>query len=99
VIIKKVITPVGASIFENYMKQDKKDIDSLYEAITNKLSKEYNEKTKKIKMIKTILKNHYENKLNINISAEIKTISKIHETLKEDLDVYLSPIVLDSNCS
>ncbi len=88
-IIKKVITPVGASIFENYMKQDKKDIDSLYEAITDKLSKEYNEKTKKIKMIKTILKNHYENKLNINISAEIKTISKIHETLKEDLDVYL----------
>jgi len=89
VIIKKVITPVGASIFENYMKQDKKDIDSLYEAITDKLSKEYNEKTKKIKMIKTILKNHYEKKLNINISAEIKTISKIHETLKEDLDVYL----------
>lgn len=46
-IIKKVITPVGTSIFENYMKQDKKDIDSLYEAITDKLSKEYNEKNKK----------------------------------------------------
>ena len=90
--MKKVITPVGTSIFSNYFDEEKnKNIDSTkrnhYEILKNKPYSEWKNWKKRIDKLKPVISNWAEN--NENASAEIKSLLKIQEMLKVELEVYL----------
>jgi len=92
--MKKIITPVGTSLFENYIESGRADTNfkTVYMGFKNnkeradKLDKEKN----RIKEIKKVFNEEYFRDNNINASAEIKSLIKIKEKLKEDeLEIYL----------
>jgi len=91
---KKVITPVGTSIFENYMKHNGSGINASYETLKDKSidvwdNKMYAAHIEKVRKPvrdwaeKTLRKNE------INASAEITSLVKILEEANEGLEVYL----------
>lgn len=84
--MKKVITTVGKSIFDNY-REYKNNIDTHYGVIKDKLHSEWNNCSDRIIKVKSILIPWAKD--NENASAEIKSILKIYEMLKEDLEVHL----------
>ncbi len=89
--MKRVITTVGTSIFDNYFKT-KNDIKTLYLNIKDKsYTEEYENYKNQAGKIKDALSNFYRNKKNYSedISAEIKSINKIKSHLKEELEIYL----------
>jgi putative CRISPR-associated protein (TIGR02619 family) len=87
----KVITPVGMSVFENYIKENDNIIfrnayipikENKYRA--DDLNKENNRR----KVIENTLNEKWFRN-NINASAEIKSLIKLKEQLQEDFDIYL----------
>ncbi len=82
----KVITTVGASLFSNYLDVNE-DIKIHYKNIKEKPFKEYHNLQARIKQIKARV-TPWATK-NIEASAEIKSLWKIYEFLKQPLDVYL----------
>jgi uncharacterized protein with von Willebrand factor type A (vWA) domain len=88
--MKKVITPVGTSLFENFLESGKADENF-------RRNYEYFKKIKAEglegeKGRKSILKNALnENwfKENIDASAEIKSLIKIKQKLNDDIRIYL----------
>ncbi|MEO0260681.1 MAG: putative CRISPR-associated protein, partial [candidate division WOR-3 bacterium] len=87
--MKKIITMVGASIFENYFKKND-NIKNYYNAIKDKRGKDWDSETDRIKRIKDKITEWAKNKPDKkNISAEIKSLLKLQEELKEDFDIYL----------
>jgi putative CRISPR-associated protein (TIGR02619 family) len=90
--MKKVITPVGTSLFENFLKSGKADENFIrkYEYFKNKKIKAEGLEGEEGK--KSILKNALnENwfKENIDASAEIKSLIKIKNKLNDDIRIYL----------
>lgn len=86
--MKKVITTVGTSIFENYMETEQKnDIKHHYTLLKDKPESEWEHFNDRIKRLRAILTEWSKN--DENASAEIKSILKIKATLKEDIEVYL----------
>lgn len=84
----KLITTVGTSIFDNYLKV-KEDIKTYYDNVKDKGCDEYGDHLNKIETIKKAVISLYKDKHSMDISAEIKSVNKIKEYLKEDVDVYL----------
>lgn len=92
--MKKIITMVGTSIFENYLEEKKNSgIRNFIEDIKDKTLSERGVYENELKEIERQLKEYInakrkEEKL-INISAELKSLSKLRELLGNDLEVYL----------
>jgi CRISPR/Cas system-associated protein Csm6 len=92
--MRKVITMVGTSIFDNYREENTKDtfFKSYIEDLKDKGESEYGEEIRRIRDIKNkIAKWINEKKLEdkVDISAEVKSLIKLKEELKEELEIYL----------
>lgn len=88
--MKKVITMVGTSIFNNYFANEKNKIFSYYEHLKEKRADCKQSEKARIERIKTVIKNWSNKMTDIEIaSAEIKSLIKIKKELNEDLEVYL----------
>lgn len=90
--MKKVITMVGTSLFENYLKEEDNNIVRGYlEDIRDKSAKEYNEEIERVNSIKNRISEWINKKTNKeNISAEVKSLIKLKERFKEEnLEIYL----------
>ncbi|GAB5047026.1 putative CRISPR-associated protein [Thermodesulfovibrio sp. TK110] len=87
----KVVTMVGTSIFENFFENnDNSTVRNYYEDLKNKRENEYARNETKINAIKKAITNWInKEKEKFNISAEIKSLTKISEELNEYLEVYL----------
>ena len=84
--MQKIITTVGRSLFDNY-REYHNAIDIHYDVIKDKPISEWRnveERLQKVKGIVTTWANG-----NTNASAEIRSIVKIQEMLKDDIAVYL----------
>lgn len=86
--MKKAITMVGTSIFNNYFER-MSEISTHYNNIKEKSYTEYDEYKMQAEKVKRAVLNFYRNGYIDNISAEIKTISKMKAYLKEDLQIFL----------
>jgi putative CRISPR-associated protein (TIGR02619 family) len=91
--MKKIITPVGTSLFENYLESRRADTNfkTVYMSFKNNKERadELDKEKNKRKKIEEVFNEEYF-KNNINASAEIKSLIKIKEKLKEDeLKIYL----------
>jgi len=95
--MKKIITTVGTSLFENYCKEEEDDHTVANyledEDIKYKSAEEYGEETSKIEKIE-VIKSQINNWINErstkeNISAEVKSLIKLKEKFKEDFEIYL----------
>ena len=90
--MKKIITMVGTSLFENYLERCSSDtnFENAYSYFKNNkikandLDKELNRKGNIEKKLK---ENYFKN--NPNASAEIKSFIKLKEELNEELEIYL----------
>ena len=90
--MKKIITTVGTSLFENYIREneEKQNFKNIYQYFKNKeLNADDLDKNQQRK--NTILKEFHQNyfKNNFDASAEIKSLIKLKQELKEDFDIYL----------
>ncbi|MEN3045274.1 MAG: putative CRISPR-associated protein [Candidatus Hydrothermales bacterium] len=93
--MKKIITMVGTSIFENYLEEKR---DNNFANHYNNLKKEYkrakeweNER-ERCERLKNIINSWVSEKINSkseNLSAEIKSLIKLKEELKDDFEIYL----------
>ncbi len=89
--MKKIITMVGTSLFENYLeKSNDKDFGNHIESLRGRSASEYGDESMRIKIIRKKITEWLE-KLspNTNASAEIKSLVKLKEELKDDFGVYL----------
>jgi putative CRISPR-associated protein (TIGR02619 family) len=91
--MKKIITTVGTSLFENYQKKYRdttfKNLYDSFKDNDNKISAKGldDEKSRKKSLIDKFNSNYFKN--NFDASAEIKSLIKLQEELKEDFDIYL----------
>ena len=90
--MKKVITTVGTSVFTNYFDEERnKNIDTTkkphYKELKNKPFSEWKNFETRRNILKPVISNWVKN--NKDASAEIKSLKKIGEQLKDNLDVYL----------
>lgn len=84
--MKKVITTVGTSIFTNYL-QEHDDIKEHYSYIEKKRHREWDACKDRLKQIKKpVTEWACQNR---DASAEIKSLIKLYEMEKDNLDVYL----------
>jgi len=94
--MKKVITMVGTSLFENYMeKHDDTNFKLAYHHFKGNKDKakrvkadELDNEEDRRKIIEGVLNEKYF-KNNINASAEIKSLIKLKKQLKDDFEIYL----------
>lgn len=84
--MKRVITTVGTSIFDNY-REEKNDIDTHYQALKEEEHKNWDRYTGRIDVVRKAVINW--SKSSHNASAEIKSLLKIQEYFKEDIEAYL----------
>lgn len=93
--MKKVITMVGTSIFYNYLNDNSNNnLFKIYiDNLENKDSGKYCEEERRIKEVKGKIREWMTTKKTFqekeNISAEIKSLAKLKEELKEELEIYL----------
>ena len=89
--MRKVITPVGTSLFENYKKGNAKndlgDFDQHYIGIKDRPNKDWENCKREIERIQDPLLKWARS--SENSSAEIKSILKIKEKVEDELNVYL----------
>lgn len=88
--MKKVITMVGTSIFENY-KKTKEDTTFQIDikSLKNKPEKSFKDHKIRISEIKEKVKDWMSYESPYDISAEVKSLLKLHEELKESFRIYL----------
>jgi len=90
--MKKIITMVGTSLFENYLEKNQDDslFKNYYEHLKNKEAKEIEEEKDRINRIKAFI-NQWLSSKNIirDASAEIKSLIKLKQFLKDDFEIYL----------
>lgn len=84
--MKKVITTVGTSIIDNYLRE-KEDIFTHYKALKDKPHKEWDSQQERISPIKSSILSW--SKKQKEASAEIKSLVKIREYIKDDMEVNL----------
>lgn len=90
--MKRIITMIGDSIFENYFRkyEDKVIRNCLFDKLKEKKAEFLNSEKKRIEKIRNVIKEWAEKESDKrNISAEIKSLLKLQEELKEDFDIYL----------
>lgn len=92
--MKKVVTMIGTSILENYLKKDHDvTLSNSIEALRTKSSDRFEEEKHRVSYMKNKLNSWIRGINNkkelLNICAEIKSVAKIAEEVKEDLEVYL----------
>ncbi len=89
--MKKIITMVGTSIFENYLEEEKNQgIKNYCEDLKKERAKEYDSEKGKIDKIKKEIQEWIKKKGNIkNASAEVKSLLKIKEELNNEFEIYL----------
>lgn len=91
--MKKVITMVGASIFENYLKEKRDENTSAHlEYLKNKRSGDLEKEKERYKRLQKNINSWVEGKVNRtpeDISAEIKSLLKLKEYLKDEFEIYL----------
>lgn len=89
--MKKIITMVGASLFENFFKHNKeKDLWNHYEALKEKREKDWKNEKPRIERLKNGIGKWIENIENVKeVSAEVKSVFKIKEELKDHLEIFL----------
>jgi len=90
--MKKVITMVGTSLFENYLEMYSNDTNfkNAYNYFKNNKSKANDldkELNRKGNIERSLKESHFKN--NQNASAEIKSLIKLKEELKGKLEIYL----------
>ena len=85
---KKIITMVGTSIFENYLEDNKDDNNfrNYVEPLKEKRANQYNDNLGRISQIKEKITQWINKKE--KASAEIKSLLKLKEELKEDFEIY-----------
>jgi len=88
--MKKVITPVGTSLFENYLKDEENSnfLNAYVFLKENKLSAEdlNNEKGRRRNIENCLDDNYFKN--NPNASAEIKSLRKLKQEIDEEFEIY-----------
>jgi len=88
--MKKIITMVGTSIFDNYFEcSSDKTFKNHFEALKDRQSKDYNNELGKIEGIKKKISFWLKETDVKNASAEIKSLIKLKENLQDDFEVYL----------
>ena len=92
--MKKVITMVGTSLFENFLKTcENETLHNYYEELKEKRISEWENQKSRIEKLKYGISNWIENlpeKEKIKISAEIKSLYKLKKELKnEEFEIYL----------
>ncbi len=90
--MKKIITMVGTSLFENYMEDNRYDttFKNYAEDLKEKSASEYSSESMRINSIKRKTLEWFKNlKDKSNASAEIKSLIKLQEELKENFEVHL----------
>lgn len=88
--MKKIITMVGTSIFDNYFEYiSDKTFKNHFEALKDRQSKDYNNELGKIEGIKKKISFWLKETDVKNASAEIKSLIKLKENLQDDFEVYL----------
>jgi putative CRISPR-associated protein (TIGR02619 family) len=90
--MKKVITMVGTSLFENYLEKHSNDTNfkTAYNYFKNNRSEATDldrESNRKKNIEKSFNERYFKN--NQNASAEIKSLIKLKEELNEELEIYL----------
>lgn len=88
--MKKIITMVGTSIFDNYFEYSSdKTFKNHFEALKDRQSKDYSNELGKIEGIKKKTSFWLKETDVKNASAEIKSLIKLKENLQDDFEVYL----------
>lgn len=88
--MKKIITMVGTSIFDNYFEYSSdKTFKNHFEALKDRQSKDYSNELGKIEGIKKKISFWLKETDVKNASAEIKSLIKLKENLQDDFEVYL----------
>ncbi len=91
--MKKVITMVGTSLFDNFFKENEgSDLSGSYERLKERKGNYWNDEQASIKKLKKGIEkwiSKCEKEDEIKVSAEIKSLIKLKEELKEDLEIYL----------
>jgi putative CRISPR-associated protein (TIGR02619 family) len=90
--MKKVITMVGTSLFENYLEEHSNDTNfkNAFNHFKNNKCKADNldkEPGRRTNIEKSLKESYFKN--NQNASAEIKSLIKLKEELNEELEIYL----------
>lgn len=87
--MKKVITMTGTSIFENCLENGV-DIKTFYESLKKKRFKESKNEEERIKRLKKKIEDWFDKAIKKeDISAEIKSLVKLRQEIKEDFEIYL----------
>lgn len=90
--MKKVITMVGTSIFENCKKNmsNNSNFENYYKDLKDKKSEEYDSEKSRVDFIKKLVEDWINKEHDKqNVSAEIKSLEKIRKELDEEISVYL----------
>ncbi len=89
--MKKIVTMVGTSLFENYIEDNKdENFKDYIDSLRDRGAEEYEGEKKRINYIRNKLEGWFSKKEDkINISAEIKSLAKLMEELKDTSEIYL----------
>lgn len=88
--MKKIITMVGTSLFENYLEEENA-FKNYIEGLRKKRAIEYERHQDKCKRVKESIVKWIDGKREedkVNSSAELKSLMKIHSELKESFEAY-----------
>ena len=87
--MKKIITPVGVSMFENYIKsKDNASFRKAYDYFKDKDKEELGRNPSRVELIKSALEKWFDGE-NENASAEVKSLIKLKEKLEDTFEVHL----------
>lgn len=90
--MKKIIMTTGTSLFENYMEDRKDDINfrNYVEDLMDRDGEEYDTEKSRTHYLNNKINEWLKNKTDkTNASAEIKSLVKLKEELKDDFEIYL----------
>ncbi|MCX7845831.1 MAG: hypothetical protein N2312_04360, partial [Dictyoglomaceae bacterium] len=92
--MKKIITMVGTSIFENYRREKGDDAGCMrfFEDLKDIESEKWEDEKERCKRLRGYINSWITKKINKeleNISAEIKSLAKLSEELKDAFEIYL----------
>jgi len=89
--MKKIVTMVGTSLFENFFKETSQDsLYNYYDELRDKRAKEWENQTGRIERVRKGVENWLKDKNNdISVSAEAKSLIKLKQKLNDNFQIYL----------